>query len=106
LYTGQFQGIPIAGQAQQMIWAMVDSAMGKQDPYLMPTAPIETIEIAAEPSPVVVAGLPGAAAPLPGTRAVTDIIFEARQLVASADSTVAALARASEAEIPQPAEKA
>src|SRR5690606_34060069 len=78
LYTGQFQGIPIAGQAQQMIWAMVDSAMGKQDPYLMPTAPIETIEIAAEPSPVVVAGLPGAASPLPGTRAVTDTIFEAR----------------------------
>ncbi len=107
LYTGQFQGIPMADQAQQLVWSAVDSALGKPDPYQLPgKLPVMPPPVLAARTPVMTAGFQAPAGPLPGTQAVTEIITNARVWMASADSTVAALARATEEAIPGPAENA
>ncbi len=123
LYTGQFQGIPLAGQAQQLVWGVVDSALGREPAPDIPQTAIastedasQVIEHAAIPAlPLQESGTVTAAAtsslarpvtaPLPGTAEVAGFIHGARGWLASVDSTVAALARASEERIPAPAEK-
>jgi hypothetical protein len=126
LYTGQFQGIPLASQAQQAVWTVVDNLTGKkslpenadfsfavadaaitgdeQNPVV--TFPTATSGTSPRTNNMELVAAAHQTPPLPGTDQVISTLGSARRWLASADSTVAALARAADSPIPGPAEKA
>ncbi len=127
LYAGQFQGIPVVGDAQQLVWALVNDALRESD-SLMPqfdnddpspiiivsansndnSSPLTAATIAASapppPAEESVINQSSNDSPLSGTATVVDWMHRLRAIGAAADSTVAALSLAASAPVPAPAE--
>jgi len=116
LYTGQFQGIPLAGQAQQVVWAMVDSVVGKagapEATDLMSDTAVASSDYNRPTVHPIVLPMEGELAeslqpePFAGTDMLAGRIRDARAWLAAADSTIATLAKAAQAPVPGPAENA
>lgn len=118
LYMGQFQGIPFAGEIQQVVWAAVDSvwrhdkSANQPGNVLIASTPAVVVERALpssmtnyEPAPQTEREMNAQTAPIPGTSHVAGGIKTARGFLESLDTTVASLARAAQEEIPTPAEQ-
>lgn len=135
LYSGQFQGIPVAGEAQGLLFAAVDAVMKPGDAANQTGPPPVKIaqksEIdnsrwqrrpAAEDAQAINheammlthppdAALPSKviqtadSAPLPGTQQVVTMMRQMRSWGAAADSTMAALTAAASEPVPAPAEQ-